>query len=162
MKATIYWEGGMKFLGTGPSGFPVHMDAESALGGNDSGVRPMEIIALGLIGCQAMDVISILQKKRQQVTGFEVKFDGPRSPEFPKVFTRAAITFVVTGKDLQEEALLRSIELSSTKYCPAQAMLEQAFPMDLHYEIYDDGEGEKRLVYQGVWQNLLWGDSPGA
>ena len=162
MKATVNWEGGMKFLGTAPSGFPIHMDAESTLGGNDSGVRPMEMIALGLIGCQAMDVISILQKKRQLITGFEVKFDGPRSPEYPKVFTRAAITFVVTGNDVEEAALLRSIELSATKYCPAQAMLEQAFPMDILYEIYELEEGEKRLTAQGVWQNTMWGDLPGA
>ena len=155
MKATVNWEGGMKFIGTGPSGFPIQMDAESSLGGNDSGVRPMELVALGLIGCQAMDVISILQKKREKVSNFEVRFDGPRSPEFPKVFTRAVITFVVTGKDVGEDAVLRSIELSATKYCPAQAMLEQAFPMDLHYEIYeDDGRGSQRLTYQGVWQNL--------
>ena len=155
MKAVVNWQDGMKFIGTGPSGFPLHMDAESSLGGSDSGVRPMEMIALGLIGCQAMDVISVLQKKRQQVTKFEVRFDGPRSPEFPKVFTRAEITFVVTGKEVSEEALLRSIELAATKYCPASAMLEQAFPMDLHYEIYEDeGNGNKRLMYQGVWQSL--------
>jgi len=115
----------------------------------------MELVALGLIGCQAMDVISILQKKREKVSNFEVRFDGPRSPEFPKVFTRAAITFVVTGKDVGEDAVLRSIELSATKYCPAQIMLEQAFPMELHYEIYEDeGEGNKRLTYQGIWQEL--------
>jgi putative redox protein len=161
MKATVHWEGGMKFLGSAPSGFPIHMDAESTLGGNDSGVRPMEMIALGLIGCQAMDVISIMLKKRQQVTGFEVKFDGPRSPEFPKVFTRAAITFVVTGKDVEEVALLRSIELSATKYCPAEVMLEQAFPMELHYEIYEVEGGERRLTAQGIWQETTW-DLPGS
>ncbi len=153
MRASINWEGGMKFVGAGPSGFPIQMDAESTLGGNDSGVRPMELMALGLIGCQAMDVISILQKKRQQVTKFEVRFDGPRSPEYPKVFTRAEITFVVTGKQVSEDAVLRSIELAATKYCPASAMLEQAFPMDLQYEIYDEEDGgDARLIHQGVWQ----------
>jgi len=156
MKATVHWQNGMKFVGTGPSGFPIQMDAESALGGNDSGVRPMELMALGLIGCQAMDVISILQKKRQQITKFEVRFDGPRSPEYPKVFTGAVITFVVTGIQVSEDAVLRSIELAATKYCPASAMLEQAFPMDLHYEIYESEEnGQKRLTYQGVWQNMM-------
>ena len=156
MKAEVNWQDGLKFIGMGPSGFPIQMDAESALGGNDGGVRPMELIALGLIGCQAMDVISILQKKRQQVTGFEVKFDGPRSPEFPKVFTRAEITFIVTGKQVSEDAVLRSIELAATKYCPASAMLEQAFPMGLHYEIYEEEDsGNARLIVQGVWQNMM-------
>lgn len=155
MRAVVNWQDGLKFNGIGPSGFAIQMDAESTLGGRDEGVRPMEMIALGLIGCQAMDVISILQKKRQQVTAFEVRFDGPRSPEFPKVFTSAVITFIVTGENIGEEALLRSIELSATKYCPAQAMLEQAFPMDLRYEIYEEeGNGEKRLTVQGVWQNM--------
>lgn len=156
MKASINWEGGLKFVGAGPSGFPIQMDAESALGGNDSGVRPMELMALGLIGCQAMDVMSVLQKKRQQITKCEVRFDGPRSPEYPKVFTRAEITFVVTGKQVSEDAVLRSIELAATKYCPASAMLEQAFPMDLRYEIYEDEDGENaRLKYQGVWQTTM-------
>lgn len=155
MRASINWEGGMKFVGAGPSGFPIQMDAESTLGGDDSGVRPMELMALGLIGCQAMDVMSILQKKRQQVTKFEVRFDGPRSPEYPKVFTRAEITFVVTGKQVSEDAVLRSIELAATKYCPASAMLEQAFPMDLQYEIYDEeDDGDARLIHQGVWQTM--------
>ncbi|MCC6299059.1 MAG: OsmC family protein [Anaerolineales bacterium] len=156
MKASVNWQGEMKFIGAAPSGFPIHMDAESSLGGGDGGARPMELVALGLIGCQAMDVISILQKKRQQVTKFEVRFDGPRSPEYPKVFTRAEITFVVTGKQVSEEAVLRSIELAATKYCPASAMLEQAFPMDLKYEIYEEEEGgSARLAVQGVWQNMI-------
>lgn len=155
MKAAVNWDGGLKFIGRGDSGFAVAMDAEASLGGNDSAIRPMEMVALGLIGCQAMDVISILRKKRQEVTGFEVKFNGPRSPEYPKVFTRAAITFVVTGTRVEETAVLRSIELTATKYCPAHIMLEQAFPMELHYEIYEDeGNGNSRLTYQGVWQNI--------
>jgi len=156
MKATVNWDGRMKFTGKGDSGFAVQMDAEASLGGNDSAIRPMELVALGLISCQAMDVISVLHKKRQEVTKFEVKFNGPRSADYPKVFTSAVITFLVTGKNVDEAAVLRSIELSATKYCPAQAMLEQAFPMDLHYEIYEDeGEGNKRLMAQGVWQNMV-------
>jgi len=114
------------------------------------------MIALGLAGCTAMDVISILRKKRQQVTQFEVKMDAPRSPEYPKVITSAVITYIVVGKNIDEAAVLRSIELTAIKYCPAQIMLEQAFPMDLQYEIYEDeGDGGKRLTYQGVWQDLL-------
>ncbi|MCC6500026.1 MAG: OsmC family protein [Anaerolineales bacterium] len=159
MKAVVNWQEGMKFVGAAPSGFPIQMDADSSLGGSDSGVRPMELIALGLIGCQAMDVISILQKKRQQVTKFEVRFDGPRSPEYPKVFTRATVTFAVTGKQISEDAVLRAIELAATKYCPASAMLEQAFPMELKYEIYEEaGNGNNRLTVQGVWENVMGRD----
>ena len=153
MKATVNWQHDMVFTGESASGFPVQMDADSSLGGTDEGLRPMEMIALGLAGCTAMDILSILKKKRQAVTRFEIRMDAPRSPEYPKVFTSAVILYIVTGRNIDESAVLRSIELSATKYCPAQIMLEQAFPMDLHYEIYEDeGEGGRRLVYQGVWQ----------
>lgn len=156
MKAIVNWEGGMKFIGKGDSGVVVDMDADSSAGGGNDGIRPMEMIAMGLIGCEGMDVLSVLQKKRQAVTGFEVRFNGPRSPEYPKVFTSAVVTFVITGRGVDETAVLRSIELAATKYCPAQAMLAQAFPIDLHYEIYEDeGGGEKRLLYQGVWRNVV-------
>ena len=102
-----------------------------------------------------MDVISILQKKRQLVTQFEVQVDAPRAAEYPKVFTHAVITYKVTGKNVQAAAVLRSIELSATRYCPAQFMLAQAFPMELHYEIYEDeGNGNRRLTSQGLWQAL--------
>ena len=115
----------------------------------------MEMIALGLAGCTAMDVISILRKKRQDVTQFEVRVDAPRSTDYPKVFTRAVITYVVTGRSVDEDAVLRSIELAATKYCSAQIMLESAVPMDLLYEIFEDeGDGSKRLTCQGSWQDL--------
>jgi putative redox protein len=155
MKATVNWQNNMVFIGKSSSGFPVQMDADSSFGGTESGIRPMEMIALGLAGCTAMDVISILRKKRQDVTQFEVRVDAPRSADPPKVFTRAVITYVVTGHSLDEDAVLRSIELAATKYCPAQIMLEPAVPMDLLYEIYEDEEdGSKRLTCQGSWQDL--------
>ncbi|HXG24908.1 MAG TPA: OsmC family protein [Chthonomonadales bacterium] len=143
----------MTFVGLPDSGFSIPMDSDSHFGGTNSGVRPMELVALGLAGCTAMDVLSILQKKRQNVTGFEVKVDAPRSAEPPQVFTRALIHYAVTGKNIAEAAVLRAIELSVTKYCPVQRMLEGAFPMELHYEIYEDEGGEnRRLVCQGMWQ----------
>lgn len=155
MKATAQWKENMTFIGTPDSGFPVQMDADDYFGGTHQGVRPMEMIALGLAGCTGMDVISILRKKRQQVTEFEVRVNAPRSAEHPKVFKSAQITYIVTGKNIAEAALLRSIELSMTKYCPVQVMLSQAFPMELLYEIYEDeADGTRRLVTQGVWQEL--------
>jgi len=155
MKATVNWQENMTFIGTPPSGFKVMMDSDPAVGGTNSGIRPMEMIALGLAGCTAMDVISILKKKRQDVNQFEVRVDAPRSPEYPKVFTSAVITYVVTGIEIEEAAVLRAIELSATKYCPAQIMLGQAFPIDMQYEIYEDeGEGNRRLTYQGIWQEM--------
>lgn len=155
MKVTAQWKENMVFTGMPDSGFPVHMDADDYFGGTHSGVRPMEMIALGLAGCTGMDVLSILKKKRQNITQFEVKVNAPRSPEYPKVFTSALITYIVTGKDVEETAVLRSIELSITKYCPVQFMLAQVFPMEMHYEIYEQEEdGNRRLTFQGMWQEL--------
>jgi putative redox protein len=150
MKANVIWKGNMAFAGETDS------DADSTVGGTNSGARPMEMIALGLAGCTAMDVISILRKKQQEVAGFEVRVDAPRAEEHPKVFTSAIITYIVRGNNIDEAAVLRAIELTSTKYCPAQAMLGQAFPINLQYEIYEDeGDGNQRLTYQGSWQEMV-------
>ncbi|MBN2116551.1 MAG: OsmC family protein [Anaerolineales bacterium] len=155
MKATVQWKENLTFVGTPESGFPVRMDADTASGGSTSGAQPMELIMLGLGGCTAMDVISILRKKRQQVTQFEVQVDAPRAQEHPKVFTSAQITYVVVGKNIDETAVLRSIELSATRYCPAQSMFADVFPMELRYEIYEEeADGNRRLTFQGIWQGL--------
>lgn len=133
----------------------MQIDADLSFGGTNQGVRPMELIAMGLASCTGMDVLSILRKKRQRVTQFEVKVNAPRSAEPPHVFTSALITYLVTGNNVDETAVVRSIELSMTKYCPVQVMLAHALPMELHYEIYEDqGEGDRRLAVQGIWQQI--------
>src|ERR1043165_712162 len=155
MNATVQWKENMTFVGVPDSGIPVQMDADSLFGGTNSGIRPMEMIVLGLAGCTGMDVISILRKKHQQVTHLEVQVNAPRSAEYPKVFTSALITYIVTGKNIEEAAVLRSIELSATKYCPVHSMLAQVFPIEMHYEIYEEEEaGSRRLTSQGTWQEL--------
>jgi len=155
MKATVQWKENMTFIGTPDSGFAVQMDADASFGGTNQGIRPMEMVALALASCTGMDVISILRKKRQQVTHFEVRVNAPRSAEHPKVFTHAQLTYLVTGTNVGEAAVLRAIELSMTKYCPVQVMLSQTFPMELHYEIYEDEQDARpRLVSQGIWQEF--------
>ena len=153
MLASVKWNNHMSFTGVADSGFPVSLDTDESVGGENSAVRPMELIALGLAGCTAMDVISILQKKRQEVTRFEVKVDATRAIEHPKVFTGAVIHYIVTGKNIDEAALTRAIELSAIRYCPAQAMLVKAFPMELRYEIYEDGP-QPELVKAAVLELL--------
>jgi putative redox protein len=145
MLASVKWNSRMSFTGSADSGFPISLDTDESVGGDNSAARPLELIALGLAGCTAMDVISILQKKRQEVTSFEVKVNAARASEHPKVFTRAVIHYVITGRNIDEAALTRAIELSAVKYCPAQAMLANAFPMELRYEIYEDGPQPKLL-----------------
>ena len=149
MDITINWKGGMSFEGAGNSGFIQKMDAEENAGGGNDGARPMEFIALGLAGCTGMDVISILQKKKQPVADFQIKVHAERAEEHPKVFSRALIEYQVTGKNVDEAALVRAIELSAEKYCPAQAMLSKAFPMQLIYTIFDD-DG-KTVLHTGAY-----------
>jgi len=149
MLASVKWNSRMSFTGIADSGFPIFLDTDESVGGDNRAARPLELIALGLAGCTAMDVISILQKKRQEVTSFEVKVDAARANEHPKVFTSAVIRYVITGKNIDEAALTRAIELSAVKYCPAQAMLANAFPMELRYEIYEDSP-QPKLVKEAV------------
>ncbi|HSB66198.1 MAG TPA: OsmC family protein, partial [Anaerolineales bacterium] len=98
---------------------------------------PMELIAIGLAGCTAMDTISILQKKRQEVTAFEVQVHADRASEFPKVFTHIVIEYILTGHHVDPAAVERSIELSATKYCPAQAMISKVCSVEHKYSIKD-------------------------
>lgn len=137
MEVTLNWKNKMAFQGAADSGFQQTMDSDESVGGENSAARPMEFIALGLAGCTAMDVISILQKKKQIISDFQVKIHVERADEHPKVFTNAVIEYLVTGENVSEEAVLRAIQLSAEKYCPAQAMLSKAFPIKLVYTIFD-------------------------
>jgi putative redox protein len=147
MDAILNWKGGMVFEGAGPSGFIQRMDTDASAGGVNSGARPMEMIALGLAGCTSMDVVSILQKKKQAVTDIQIHFHGERAGEHPKVFTRASLEFHFHGKELDEAAVRRAIELSVGKYCPAYAMLTKAFPIQTLYKIFD--ADSKALLNEG-------------
>lgn len=145
MKAQVDWKGRLTFTGTADSGFEVPLGSYPEVGGDDDGFRPMELIALGLAGCTAMDVISILRKKRQEVLDFQTMVVAERTDEHPKVFTEAVIEYHFAGKDISEAAVTRALELSAESYCPAQAMLSKVFPISLKYIIY---EGE--TIDQGI------------
>ena len=149
MDVLMKWTGKMAFEGMGESGIVQKVDADALAGGESSGPRPMELIAMGLAGCTAMDVISILQKKKQPVMEFQVKVYADRADEHPKVFTQAVVEYLVTGRGVDEAAVLRAIELSAEKYCPAQAMLSKAFPMQLIYKILD--EDSKMVLKEGEY-----------
>lgn len=146
MDAKVKWHGRMTFTGSAETGFEVPLGANPAVGGDDDGFRPLELMAISLAGCTAMDVISILQKKRQVVTDFEVKVAAERAEEHPRVFTQAVIEYLVSGHQIEENAVARSIELSTTRYCPAQGMLAKVFPMKLRYQIFEDRQGEAPLL----------------
>lgn len=141
MNINVSWKNGMSFSGFAESGFEVPLGTDPSLGGSDDGFRPLELMAISLAGCTAMDVISILKKKQQAVIGFDVKVHTDQTTDHPKVFTRAVITYIVTGNNIEETAVTRAIGLSATKYCPAQAMLGKVMQMELLYEIYDEQGG---------------------
>ena len=153
MDAKVVWSGGMNFTGTSNSGFAIPLDSDSSVGGTNNGLRPLELMAISLAGCTAMDVISILRKKQQDITGFEVLVNADQRSEHPHVFTQAVITYRVTGRKVDVAALLRAIELSATKYCPAQSMLAKSFPMELSYEIYESGRENLEPAKRGVWKS---------
>lgn len=132
---------GMHFIGFGhpqEDGFSVHMDASPDVGGEHKGMRPQSLLLVSLGGCTAMDVISILRKKRQQVSGLEVKVRAERADEHPRVYTHIWLTYVVTGKEVDPAAVERAIELSMTKYCPVAGLLQRVVPIETHYEIVNE------------------------
>jgi putative redox protein len=137
MNAKVTWKGGLTFTGTADTGFSVTLGADPSVGGDNDGFRPMELIAVGLVGCTAMDVISILRKKRQKITDFEAHVQADRALDHPRVFTDMHISYKVTGYEVDEAAVKRAIELSEGKYCPGQAMLKKAVEITSSYEIFE-------------------------
>lgn len=125
MNAKVVWKGDMAFTGTSDGGYLLPMDAKKAVGGHDLGFRPLQLFAMGLCGCTGMDVISILKKKRQDVTDFTVSAEVERADEHPKVFTKIVLTYEITGKNIDPQAVERAVELSENRYCGAQAMLRE-------------------------------------
>ncbi len=140
MEAKVTWQGRLSFTATADTGFEIPLGADPDVGGDNDGFRPMELIATGLAGCTAMDVISILRKKQQQVTAFEVRFHADQAEEHPHVFTHILIEYLITGHNISSMAVERAIELSTTKYCPAQAMLSKAVKIDSTYRIIEAEE----------------------
>lgn len=140
MVARAKLEADMRFIATADSGHSVTLDAAEHAGGQNAGFRPMEMLLVGLAGCTGMDVIAILRKKRQQVTGYEVHVEGVRAEEDPMVFVDITVEHVVTGHHVQMEAVARAIELSEQRYCGAGAMLGKVAHLTHVYRIVEAGE----------------------
>ena len=138
MKATIDWTGDASFRATSGSGHSVQMDGPPDHGGKDLGPRPMEMMLMGLGGCSSFDVMSILQKSRQDVTACHAELEAERADAVPAVFTRIHLHFVGTGNNLKENLVKRAVSLSAEKYCSASIMLEKAGVAITHsHEIRD-------------------------
>lgn len=140
MKSKVVWKGGMAFTGSlENSGYLIPLDSAQAAGGKDLGFRPLQLFAVGLVGCTGMDVISILKKKMVEVTDFEVSAEIERAEEHPRIFTKIQLIYKVTGKNIERKDVERAVELSETKYCPAQAMLEKTAAIS-HKIIIEEAE----------------------
>ncbi|MCX6055888.1 MAG: OsmC family protein [Chloroflexi bacterium] len=137
MEANIVWKSGLAFNGKTQSGFEIPLDASMDHGGTSTGPAPMELILTGLGGCTGMDVISILQKKQQAVTKFEILLHAERSIEHPKVFTEIVLEYVVTGRSIDADAVKRAIELSETKYCSVMGMLKKSTTIRTKFTIIE-------------------------
>ena len=140
MTAQAILETGMRFDAESGSGHHVTLDAAEYGGGQDAGFRPMELLLIGLAGCTGMDVISILRKKRQQVTGYEVDVTGVRAEDHPMVFVEITVEHIVTGHHIQPEAVAHAIELSEGRYCGAGAMLGKVAHLTHIYRIVEAAE----------------------
>jgi len=126
MKATVKWVDGAMFVAESGSGHSVVLDGPEDAGGRNMGIRPMEMLLLGVGGCSSFDVVNILRKGRQQVTGCRTELDAVRADSVPAVFEKIHLHFVVSGRNLDPEKVRRAVELSAEKYCSASIMLGRA------------------------------------
>lgn len=125
---------GMHFVGE-IDGFRMNLDAEESVGGVGAGPQPHRLLLEALAGCTAMDVISILRKKRQQVSGLSVQVQGSRADQHPRVYTHINVLYRVRGNNVDPQAVERAIELSKTRYCPVIGMLGKVAEVTTRYEV---------------------------
>lgn len=137
MKARIKWVQDAMFVGESGSGHSVVLDGHPDHGGRNMGIRPMEMLLIGLGGCSAFDVVLILKKGRQSIDDCVVEIESERADSEPKVFTKIHMHFIVTGKNLPEKQVERAVQLSAEKYCSATIMLGKTAEITHDYEIID-------------------------
>jgi len=137
MQATIKWVDNVMFVGHSGSGHSIVIDGPPTAGGNNAGIRPMELLLIGLGACTSFDVISILKKSRQDVTDCYTELEAERADEIPQVFTRIRVHFVISGHDLKPQQVARAVDLSAEKYCSASIMLAKTAEITHDFEIIE-------------------------
>jgi len=140
MKAVVKWLDNMSFVGESESGHSVVMDGPPESGGRNLGVRPMEMVLLGMGGCTAFDVVMILQKGRQEISDCHVELSAERATEVPKVFTKIHAHYVIKGKNLNEKKVEKAVNLTAEKYCSVSIMLAASTQITHDFEIIEDDE----------------------
>ncbi|RKZ44263.1 MAG: OsmC family protein [Candidatus Parabeggiatoa sp. nov. 3] len=137
MKARIKWVENACLMAEAESGHGIVIDGAGEIGGRNLGVRPMEMILMGLGGCTAMDVLSILKKQRQNITDCVIEVSGQRREQPPKIFTDIHIHYIITGRDLKNTKVKRAVDLSAESYCSVSAMLGKSANITHDYEIVE-------------------------
>ncbi|QVL46147.1 MAG: OsmC family protein [Methylophilaceae bacterium] len=135
MQVRIKWIEDVAFIGESETGHAVVMDGAPENGGRNIGMRPMEMLLIGMGGCTSFDVVTILKKSRQAVTDCVAEITAERAADVPKVFTKIHVHFVVTGRDLNDKQVQRAVSLSAEKYCSASIMLSKSVVITHDYEI---------------------------
>ena len=135
MNLSVNWVDGMLMVGKSHSGHSITMDGPTEIGGENLGVRPMEMLLLGVAGCTMIDVVTTLKKMRQDLSHCETKISAERANEHPKVFTDIHIHFIVKGKDLDSKKVDKAITLSAEKYCSASIMLGKTAKITHDFEV---------------------------
>ena len=138
MKARVKWVENVCFIGESESNHSVILDGPEELGGRKLGMRPMEMLLIGMGGCTSFDVVTILKKSRQAISDCYAEMEATRAKTVPKVFTKIHIHFVLKGKDLDKDQVERAINLSAEKYCSASIMLSKAVEITHDFEIKED------------------------
>ena len=137
MKTIVRWIDGMMMVGESASGHALIMDGPEDLGGKNLGVRPMEMLLLGMGGCTTVDVISTLKKMREAVSDCRVEISAERADEHPKVFTKIHLHFVIKGDNLNEKKVAKAVSLSADKYCSASIMLGKMATITHEFTTHD-------------------------
>ena len=135
MHVSVKWIDGVSFVGESESGHAIVMDGAPENGGRNIGMRPMEMLLVGMGGCTSFDVVAILKKARQPITACVAEIEAARAEEIPKVFTKIHVHFVVTGDNLNEAQVERAVKLSAEKYCSASIMLSKSVEITHDFEV---------------------------
>ena len=137
-KMSLRWKGNFRFEAENPGGLKVNFDAPKIYGGEATAPSPMETLLACLAGCTSYDVVSILKKKRQNLTGYSVEVEGEIRDEPPEVFTKITLKYIVKGKNISKDAVERAIQLSTEKYCSVGAMLKKTAEITTTYQIIEE------------------------
>ncbi|MCB1380055.1 MAG: OsmC family protein [Alphaproteobacteria bacterium] len=146
MKARVKWLDGRAFVGESGSGHAVVMDGAPESGGRNIGIRPMEMLLIGLGGCTAFDIVMILEKGREKVTGIDIELEADRATESPKVFTNVKLIYKLRGHKLKPAAVERAINLSAEKYCSASAIIGKTARIEHAWTIEEEGADAEQAV----------------